>query len=157
MASQFGWGDLQLGDVTLADRHFNLLAWQAFFVAGQYFGYRGLNSQASNSQSPTLSKSRILFAVCSIVAVLLMVDRHLALFGHAPLLHFSGHPDHNPARFVDAMCLGYLLWCVPRSIDAAVMGMSGFRFLNLLGRHSLQVFAFSMLITRFEAHMIAGY
>jgi hypothetical protein len=29
-----------------------------------------------------------------------------------------------------------------------------FRFLNLLGGHSLQVFAFSLLVTRFEANTL---
>ena len=34
------------------------------------------------------------------------------------------------------------------------MKLRFFRFLNLLGGHSLQIFAFSILITRFEAHTI---
>jgi hypothetical protein len=37
------------------------------------------------------------------------------------------------------------------------MKLRFFRFLNLLGQHSLQVFAFSMLITRFEAHTINNF
>ena len=36
------------------------------------------------------------------------------------------------------------------------MRLRAFRFLNLLGEHSLQVFTFSMLITRFEAHAITN-
>jgi len=34
------------------------------------------------------------------------------------------------------------------------MKMRFFRFLNLLGGHSLQVFAFSLLVTRFEANTL---
>jgi hypothetical protein len=73
-----------------------------------------------------------------------------------PLLGFSGRPDHNPARFLDAICLGYILSWIPRTVDWKLMRLRAFRFLNLLGEHSLQVFAFSMLITRFEAHVITN-
>jgi hypothetical protein len=148
--AQFGLGD-PISSATAPDPYsFNLFAWQAYFVAGQYVGYRGVLSQASG-----VGKSRILFAACVLIALPLMVDRHLlSLRATNPLLGFSGHPDHNPARFLDAACLGYLVWWIPRGIDAAAMKLLFFRFLNLLGRHSLQVFAFSMIFTRFEARTI---
>jgi hypothetical protein len=88
---------------------------------------------------------------------LLMVDRHLGLWGVRPLLGFTGHPDHNPAGFLDSACLGYLLWSIPRWVDLKAAKLRFFRFLNLLGGHSLQVFAFSMLLTRFEAHTIRPF
>jgi hypothetical protein len=140
MAAQFGAGP----------DHFNLYAWQAYFVAGQYIGFRGVRSQGSG-----LGKSRILLAVCVVIALPLMVDRYLPLLCERnPLLGFDAHPNHNPIRYLDAACLGYLVWWIPRSVDATVMKLRFFRFLNLLGAHSLQVFAFSMLITRFEAHTV---
>ena len=152
VASQFGLGDntprlpwLDLGT-------FNLCAWQAYFVAGQYLGYRQTLPPAS-----TAMRSRVLLAICIVISVLLMTDRHLfALTGVHPLLGFSGRPDHNPARFLDAICLGYILSWIPRTVDWKLMRLRAFRFLNLLGEHSLQVFAFSMLITRFEAHVITN-
>lgn len=84
-----------------------------------------------------------------------MLDRHLLqVSGTNPIFGFSGHPDHNPVRFLDAIFLGYLFWWIPRTIDAAAMKLVFFRFLNVLGRHSLQVFAYSMIFTRFEARAI---
>jgi hypothetical protein len=152
IGAQFGLGDPKFAPATTTQGNFNFLAWQAFFVAGQYFGYRGLHSTHARP-----NQSRVLLIVCSLLALLFMVDRHLGLWGMMPLLHFSGHPDHNPARFLDAACLGYLLWSVPRAVDAAAMKLRFFQFLNFLGQHSLQVFAFSMLITRFEAHTISTF
>jgi hypothetical protein len=146
----FGLGDSKSGAAGLDPATFNLCAWQAYFVAGQYFGYRAVGSEASG-----VGKSRVLLAACVVVAALLMVDRHLlSLWGVNPLLRFNAHPDHNPVRFLDAACLGYLIWWIPRAVDVAAMKLRFFRFLNLLGGHSLQVFAFSMLIARFEAHAI---
>jgi hypothetical protein len=147
VSAQFGLGDARSG---LDRAGFNLCAWQAYFVAGQYIGYRAVRSQASG-----LGKSRILLAACVLVSLLLMVDRHLlALWGIRPLLGFDGHPNHNPVRFLDAACLGYLIWWIPRTVDVVATKLRFFRFLNLLGGHSLQVFAFSMLVTRFEANIL---
>lgn len=151
VAAQFGLGDNShlLPWVDLGT--FNLCAWQAYFVAGQYLGYR-----RATSPEFTVLKSRILLATSIAIAAFLMVDRHLlGLVGHRPLLGFSGHPNHNPARLLDAACLAYILWFVPRAVDAKLAQIGVFKFFNLLGRHSLQVFMFSMLVARFEAHTIA--
>lgn len=156
IAAQLGVGD-PATPASPGQGNFNFLAWQAFFVAGQYFGYRGLRSKKEGHRTWKGNKSRVLLIACSTLALLFVVDRHLGLWGMSPYLRFSGHPDHNPARFLDAACLGYLLWLVPRRLDLAAMKLRFFQFLNLLGKHSLQVFAFSMLITRFEAHTISGF
>ena len=150
-AAQVGIGDWMPLDINRNQGNFNLLAWQAYFVAGQYLGYRGLREGTAS-----LPKSRFLLTATAIVAALIMIDRH-ALIAQAPFFDFSGHPDHNPIRFLDAACLGYLIWRVPRSIDLALMKLRFFRFLNLLGGHSLQVFAFSMLLSRLEAHSVENF
>jgi hypothetical protein len=153
LGAQFGLGDSRSTAAGLDPVTFNLCAWQAYFVAGQYFGYRAVRSPASG-----IGKSQVLLAACVVVSLLLMVDRHsLSLWGMSPLLGFNAHPDHNPVRFLDAACLGYLIWWIPRAADVAAMKLRFFRFLNLLGGHSLQVFAFSLLITRFEAHAISTF
>jgi len=144
-SAQFGLGDQPLGAYS-----FNPLAWQAYFVAGQYIGFRTLRSEGA-----VVGKSRILLAACFVIALPLMLDRHLLwLRGSDPLLGFSGHPDHNPIRFLDTACLAYIIFWIPRAADLVAAKLRFFQFLNLLGRHSLQVFAFSMIFTRFEAHTI---
>ncbi len=152
ISSQFGLGDNTARIPWLDLGSFNLCAWQAYFVAGQYLAYRQIKFPTIN-----ILKSRTLLAGCVAVATVLFVDRHLlALTGMRPLLGFSGHPDHNPARFLDALCLGYILCWIPRAVDSKLMHMRTCQFLNSLGGHSLQVFAFSMLISRFEAHALGN-
>ncbi len=148
--AQFGLGDARSIAAGLDREGFNLCAWQAYFVAGQYIGYRVAGARAAS-----VAKSRILLVACVVGSVLLMVDRHLlTLWGINPIFRFDGHPNHNPVRFLDAACLAYLVWWIPRSVDLAAMKLRFFRFLNLLGGHSLQVFAFSLLVTRFEANLL---
>jgi hypothetical protein len=141
--SQFGFGEtssrlpswIYLGK-------FNVLAWQAYFTAGLYLAWRAA------SRNVSVPKSRALFAVCAIGASLLFVDRHLHLIaGVMPLLKFHEGPSRNPVRFLDAACLGYLIFWIPRVIDDRLKHFRMFQFLNFLGKHSLQVFAFSSLAT----------
>lgn len=148
IASQFGLGDNSPRVPWLDLGTFNLCAWQAYFVAGLFLGYRGI--KFPHWQVP---KSRALLVICIAIAAVLMADRHLfQITGVRPRLGFSGHPDHNPFRFLDAACLGYILFWIPRALDWKLMQSRAGQFCNLLGQHSLQVFAFSMLVTRFEAH-----
>jgi hypothetical protein len=120
---------------------FNILAWQAYFVAGQYLGQRQFREGEG-----VVPRSRLLLALCIVLSLFFFVERHPHLmFGITPWLKFAG-PDRNPARFVNAACLAYVIWWVPRTIDQRLMRLRLLRFFNLLGRHSLQVFAFSLLI-----------
>ncbi|MFZ0479839.1 MAG: OpgC domain-containing protein [Terriglobales bacterium] len=155
-ASLWGGAQCGLGGSAAFTLHpagfFNLFAWQAYFVAGQYLGYRGVQSGECG-----LKKSAGWQVACLLVAVPLLIDRHLALLGRHPLLEFSARPNHNPIRFLDAACLGYLVWCVPRTVDLKLMKVGFCRFVNFLGRHSLQVVAFSLLITSTEKHALTGF
>ncbi len=143
LAAQWGIGDASHLVPWINLGTFNILAWQAYFVAGQYLGYRRLSREED-----AVPKSRVLLAVCFVLALFFFLDRHRQfLFGVAPLLKFSMGPGRNPARFLDAACLGYVIWWLPRTLDLQLMRLRLFRFFNLLGRHSLQVFAASLFIT----------
>jgi hypothetical protein len=151
LAAQFGLGDNNNRIPWMDLGTFNICAWQAYFVAGQYLGYRRVLSSGFK-----ILRSRALLVACVVIAGLLMADRHLLwLAGHRPLLGFSGHPNHNPVRLLDAACLAYILWFIPKAVDWKLMPLHLFKFFNLLGRHSLQVFMFSMVAARFEAHTIS--
>lgn len=142
MLSQFGIGDASQLVPWIYLGTFNLLAWQVYFVAGLCFAFHTRRTENA------IPRSRGLLAFCAIAATLLFVDRHLhVLAGLKPLLKFSGGPDHNPVRFFDAACLGYVIWSVPRTIDEKLKRVQACRFLNSLGRHSLQVYAFSLFAT----------
>jgi hypothetical protein len=142
-AAQWGIGDASHLVPWIDLGTFNILAWQAYFVAGQYLGYRGLSTQES-----VVPKSRVILVVCIAASVFFFLDRHREiLFGVAPLLKFSIGPSRDPARFLNAACLGYLIWWFPRAIDRKLMRLRLFKFFNFLGKHSLQVFAASLFIT----------
>ena len=142
-SAQLGFGDSSNVVPWISLGSFNILAWQAYFVTGQYLGYRSLRAEED-----VVPKSRGLLAVCLVIALFFFLDRHREfLFGVAPLLKLSFSPSRNPARFVDAACLGYVIWWIPRTVDLRLMRLRLFSFFNLLGQHSLQVFAGSLLIT----------
>lgn len=140
--SQFGIGDASELVPWINLGVFNLFAWQAYFVAGSCIAFK---TSGANNMVP---RSPALLLLCALGAALLFIDRHLyAIAGLQPLLKFKPLPSHNPARFIDAACLGYLIWAVPRAIDDRLKKLRVFRFLNLLGQHSLQVYSFSLCIT----------
>jgi hypothetical protein len=143
IAAQWGIGDASHLVPWINLGTFNILAWQAYFVAGQYLGYRKLSAGEN-----AVPKSRVLLAVCIVLALLFFLDRHSwFLFGASPLLKFSIGPSRTPARFLDTACLAYVIWWIPRTIDRKLMTLRLFNFFNLLGRHSLQVFAASLFMT----------
>jgi hypothetical protein len=121
---------------------FNLFTWQAYFIAGMYFGYRGLYSQKA-----VLPRSRRLLAACIMVSLALFLQRHFEIITGIRMIKFHLSPDHNPLRFLNAVSLGYLVWLVPRSWDLRLMRLRLCQFLNYLGKHSLQVFAWSLPVT----------
>ena len=141
-AAQWGIGDTSFVVPWIRLGSFNILAWQAYFVAGQYLGYRSLRVES------VVPKSRGLLVVCVALALFFFLDRHSeGIFGTAPVLKFALGPSRSPARFLDAVCLGYVIWWIPRTIDRKLMALRLFNFFNLLGRHSLQVFVGSLFIT----------
>ena len=150
VAAQYGVGD-HAGNVSwIYLGAFNVLAWQAYFVAGQYVGYRKVSGNAE-----VAPKSWVLLVICGAVALFLFVERQLHPVS-VSWLHFHRGPDHNPIRFLDAVCLAYVIWRVPRWVDKKLQKFRIFRLFNLLGQHSLQVFAWSIALTcvlcRFRWH-----
>ena len=150
LAAQAGAGDA-FGTVSWVDLGaFNVLAWQAYFVAGQYIGYR-----KAVGKFEVVPKTRMLLGMCAAIAFFLFVERHVH-FVRVPWLHFHRGPDHNPIRFLDAACLAYLVWRVPRTLDDRLKHFRLAQMFNFVGQHSLQVFAWSIALTctlyRFRAH-----
>ena len=145
LATQWGVGDAVPGVAWIDLGAFNVLAWQAYFIAGQYIGYRKVVGKT------VVPRSRALLAGCAAIALFLLLQRHFAIVT-AGWLQFVGGPDHNPIRFVDAACLAYLLWSVPQALDEKLKEYRLFQLFNFLGQHSLQVFAFSIALTTTMVH-----
>src|ERR1035441_10303251 len=147
LAAQWGIGSPAHNPSWLQLGFFNILAWQLLFIAGAYFGYR----KAVGRGSP-LRASRLLL-VCSVVlAVLFFLVRHRLLFvANLQLVDIqtalqAWRSTNHPWRLINFAAFAYILWSLPRSIDKKLHGLSAFRFLRYLGGHSLQVFAWSILV-----------
>ena len=71
LAAQRGFGDATKNVPWIYLGGFNILAWQAYFIAGQYLGSRRLRDVE------TVPRSRALLLICITVALFFFVDRHL--------------------------------------------------------------------------------
>jgi len=146
LAAQWGIGSAPHNPQWLQLGFFNILAWQLLFVAGAYFGYR----KAAGLPSP-VPASRLLFGVTIAVVVALFFLRHQHSLLGIRLIHIHTALDswraiNHPLRLINFAAFAYILWYLPRSIDATLNASPAFRFLRFLGRHSLQVFAWSVLL-----------
>ncbi|PYX67290.1 MAG: hypothetical protein DMG74_00640 [Acidobacteria bacterium] len=128
---------------------FNILAWQLLFVAGAYFGYR----KATGQPSP-VPASRLLFTFCLVVVIVLFTLRHQGvLLGRtSPLFNTEimlqeWRSINHPFRLINFAAYAYILWYLPRSVDQRFHQLSLSRFLRYLGRHSLQVFVWSIFLS----------
>jgi peptidoglycan/LPS O-acetylase OafA/YrhL len=86
------------------------------------------------------------------LGALLFLVRHKVLFGGSlrlvdvSIALGAWKSINHPLRLINFAALAYILWYLPRSVDEKLHGLSLFRFLRYLGRHSLQVYAWSILV-----------
>jgi hypothetical protein len=150
LAAQFGVGTpghtpwLQLG-------FFNILAWQLLFFAGLFFGCT--QAAASSGWGLPVPVSRMLLPFSLALATGLFIVRHQSVFhGHLALLNMHlalsrWRSINHPLRLINFAAWAYLIWWVPRSVDSWLKDLPAIRFLRYLGRHSLQVFAWSVFVS----------
>ena len=123
-------------------------AWQLLFVAGAYFGYRKAVGRPS-----AIPASRVLFVFSIVLVTLLFLVRHQTLFlGNLNLVDTQAalgawRSINHPLRLINFAAFAYILWYLPRSVDEKLHGLSALRWLRYLGGHSLQVFAWSVLVS----------
>jgi hypothetical protein len=148
LAAQFGVGSSANNPPWLQLGFFNILAWQLLFVAGAYFGYR----KAAGRPSP-IPASRVLFVFSVFLATLLFLVRHQTLFwGNFSVVDTENalgawKSVNHPVRLINFAAFAYIFWYIPRSLEAKARGLSAFRLMRYLGGHSLQVFAWSILVS----------
>lgn len=98
LAAQWGVGDASHLVPWINLGTFNILAWQAYFVAGQYLGYRKLSAGEN-----AVPKSRALLAACMVLCAVFLLDRHSwFLFGAPPLLKLD--TCAIPGRCLPGLC-----------------------------------------------------
>ena len=148
LAAQWGIGSPAHNSQWLQLGFFNILAWQLLFVAGAYFGYR----KAAGQGSP-IPASRLLFVSSVVLVTVLFLVRHQTLFfGNLSIVDTqtalgAWRSINHPLRMINFAACAYILWYMPRSVDEKVHGTPVFRWLRYLGAHSLQVFAWSILVS----------
>jgi len=129
--------------------YFNVLGWQLLFVAGAYFGYRKTTGQPS-----PVPASRLLLTFCVVLVIVLFTLRHqgMLLGRTSPLFNIEimlqeWRSINHPFRLINFAAYAYILWYLPRSVDQRFHQLSVSRFLRFLGRHSLQVFVWSIFLS----------
>jgi hypothetical protein len=126
----------------------NIVAWQLLFVAGAYFGYQ----KAAGRGSP-VPASRVLLVLSVMVVTLLFLVRHeILFFGKLSLVDTqtalrAWRSINHPLRLLNFAAYAYILWSIPRWVDEKVHQVPVVRWLRYLGGHSLQVFAWSILVS----------
>lgn len=148
LAAQWGIGSPAHNPSWLQLGFFNILAWQLLFVAGAQFGY----GKAVGRGSP-IPASRLLLVFSVVLAALFFLVRHRLLLvanlkpADIQTALQAWRSINHPLRLINFAAFAYILWSLPRSIDKKLHGLSAFRFLRYLGQHSLQVFAWSILVS----------
>jgi len=148
LSAQWGIGGPAHNPPWLQLGTFNVLAWQIFFIAGAHVGYLKVAGLRSS-----IPHSRALLGFCIVVVSLLFLARHQnVLFPNLSLIDFRAaltdwKTRNHPLRLINFAAYAYILWYIPRSVDEKVQELSGFRLLRYFGRHSLQVFAWSILVS----------
>ncbi|MBI3197649.1 MAG: OpgC domain-containing protein, partial [Rhodospirillales bacterium] len=150
------------GKVLALRAHFNVLTWQVLFIGGMILG--ALTASGRIDWNRVFRPDRPQFAVIAAVALLFFAGcrlwtLHFAVPG--PLMErfvaYGNRGEFGPIYLVNFVALAYLVaWLIcagPASASAPVRrlamllkGLFTLSFLRLLGRHSLQVYAWHVIM-----------
>jgi hypothetical protein len=127
---------------------FNPISYQFLFVLGLAFGTR----QISIDRLSPLAR-KLLFGSCVVVAVAAFILRQEYAF-HGPfakllsrLADLFSAVELGPLRALSFGAFGVILYWICRRIQWEKVHSTAFRWLAFVGRHSLPVFAWSILVT----------
>jgi hypothetical protein len=127
----------------------NPFACQAVFFVGLYFGCR--RKASADVQSPSASK--VLLWVCGLMAGVFFATRMFAAFTPyldalmTRLARLVDIQTQGPVRLLSFAVVAYLTWRLQFKLRHFFERNSLARLLAFLGRHSLQVFAWSVLLS----------
>jgi len=146
-AAQFGLGVAPLAPSWYHPGAFNILAWQVLFFTGMYVGHRRLMGKT------VLPRSRVLFTACVVIAAGLFLIRHdSSLLGAAAAswreqAMTSWKYRCHPLRMLNFAAIACLLAFVPSAMGERCTRSVPGRALAFVGRHSLPVFGWSLVLT----------
>ncbi len=118
--------------------YFNIFSWQLIWTMGMYIGY----IKSSNIEIKPLN-TRIFFYIVLISAIIFFLYRHNILeYGKPFILSLSERSNLEVFRLLNFLLITYLLWVAIRNIPID----RGIPWLQFIGRYSLQVFSFHVLL-----------
>jgi len=154
------WGASQVwrlpGIVTGGFGFFNVLSWQLMFTAGVVLGFR------HDRQAQPQSRGLLFLSAITCLALLILRYPGLAQpYGiHLPYLDPYGFTTDllapsklvekstlGPLRLINFAAMAYTLWSLVWWLGPAAEATWAFQKLAFLGRHSLQVFSWSIGVT----------
>lgn len=129
------------GDRLVDLGYFNIFCWQLLFFAGVFFGYAKVTGRF---RLPVSKWTVVLAILCSVIC---LTVRHMPSKSEVYKLfaHFTDRSTLGAVRLGNFTLLAYLVYAVTLKHPDIVR--SG--WLSLLGRHSLQVFAYSVCLLYF--------
>jgi hypothetical protein len=126
---------------------FNPLSYQLLFIVGLAFGTRALDLRRLSART----QKSLTYAAALIAAVFLVLRQAYALKGPLnPALDRIGAlfsaVQLGPLRLLDFAAFGLVLFAVLHAVEWSEVKLSAFRWLAFIGRNSLPVFAWSIMI-----------
>jgi len=154
MAVSFGlWIFAQLGivdDRVFGGSVFNPLAWQILYFTGLYFGYYQLHKQQE-----IVRPQRSLIVICfSIVVLGFCLRWNLGSWPEYVQTEtfLSNKPNHSILYLINFYAFAYLVCCVAQRFPALII----IRPFVFLGKHSIQVFSFHILVVYLTLPLMSG-
>jgi hypothetical protein len=125
---------------------FNPLSYQLLFVIGVAFGTRALDLRRLSART----QRGLTYGAALIAAVFFALRQEYALDGHlhaaldSPLFSST---ELGPLRLLNFAAFGLVLFAIAQAVKWSEVKLSAFRWFAFVGRNSLPVFAWSIMIT----------
>jgi len=126
--------------------YFNVYSWQLLFFTGLALGYLKKENKLN-----TLMQNKKLFLFCLILGGLLFFGKHLQLDKDS-LLFLTNKTDLGPLRALNFAVLSYIV----AYLLYQYKNVGKFAPVVFLGQHSLQVFAFHVLVSILLVPLVNG-
>ncbi len=128
-------------ELPTADGYFNLFSWQLIWTIGIFIGYL----KFSNIEV-RLHNYKLLVYVVFVFVLVMLLDKHNILeFGDNFIQYNSEKRNLNIFRLLNFLSMLFLIWIFIRNISPE----KGVPWLEFLGRYSIQVFSFHVLLLYF--------
>lgn len=121
--------------------YFNIFCWQLLFCAGIFFGY----SKATGRHSLPVNKWTVLSSIIGLFIILIIRYMYQDSFLFKGMSHFSERSTLGIVRVINFSIIAYMIYALTYNKERKIRN----GWLAMLGRHSLQVFAYSVCLVYF--------